>query len=98
MSDDLDILLAQPLDDVADDGFSTRVAAKVERTAWWRERVILFAPVAAVAAVLPFLPGEDLTAVALKLTPIFAESGAIALAGAVLALTLTFERRLSDPA
>lgn len=96
MSDDLDILLARPLATVADDGFSTRVTAKIERAVWWRERVALFAPVAAAAAVVPFLPGEELTAVALKLTPLFAQSGAIAFAGAVLALTLTFERRLSD--
>ncbi len=96
MSDDLDILLAQPLGAIADDGFSARVTAKVERTAWWRERATLFAPVAAVAALVPFLPGEELTAVALKLTPVFAQSGAIAFALAVLALTLTFERRLSE--
>jgi len=96
MSDDLDILLAEPLPEVADDGFSARVVSKIERAAWWRERVTLFAPVAAVAAVLPFLPGDELTQVALKLTPIFAESGAVALAAAALALTLTLERRLSE--
>ncbi len=93
---DLDLLLSQPLDAVADDGFSARVAAKVERTGWWRERAMLFAPVAAAAAIVPFLPGDELTAVALKLTPLFAESGAVAFAFAMLALTLTFERRMRE--
>jgi hypothetical protein len=96
MTDELDIALAQPLEDVADDGFSARVVSKIEWAAWLRERVMLFAPVAAVAAVVPFLPGEELTNVALKLTPLFAESGAVAFAVAMLALTLTFERRLRE--
>jgi len=96
MTDRLDALLAQPLEDVADNGFSMRVAAKIECAAWWREGMMLFAPVAAVAAGLSFLPGEQIATVALKLSPILAESGAIAFAAAVLALTITLEQRLRD--
>jgi|SRR6185312_1220056 len=94
--DDLDILLSKPLDEVADDGFSMRVATKLQRAAWWREHVMLYAPVAAVAAVVPFLPGEEITAVALRLTPLLAQSGAIAFAAGVLALTITFEQRFRE--
>jgi hypothetical protein len=96
MTDRLDALLAQPLEGVADNGFSMRVAAKIEHAAWWREGMMLFAPVAAVAAGLFFLPGDEITAVALNLSPIVAESGAIAFAAAVLALTITLEQRLRD--
>ncbi len=96
--DDLDALLCAPLEDVADDGFSGRIAVRAGRQAWWRERLTLFAPVAAVAALVPFLPGEQLTETALRLSPILANSGAVALAVAALILTLSFERRLRESA
>ena len=89
---DLDALLASPLAEIADDGFSARLAARIATRAWWRERLALFAPVAAVAAVAPFLPLDEFTATALRLTPMLANSAALAIAVAALALTLAFER------
>ncbi len=82
MTDDLDILLAEPLDDVADNGFSARVLAAVERKAWWRERVTMLAAALAAAVVLPFVPAAEL--------------GAVALAAGALTLTFAFEQRLRE--
>lgn len=82
MTDDLDILLSQPLDAVPDDGFSARILATVERKAWWRERVTMLAAAAAAAAVLPFVPAGEL--------------GAVALAAGALTLTFAFEQRLRE--
>src|ERR1044072_6857534 len=74
---DLDTLLCEPLPVVADDGFSAKVVIRVERAAWWRERLALFAPVAGTAAIVPFLPGEALTHAALRLSPESRNSGAM---------------------
>ncbi|MBV9991945.1 MAG: hypothetical protein JOZ72_11710 [Alphaproteobacteria bacterium] len=82
MTDDLDILLSEPLDDVADDGFSARILAGIERKAWWRERVTMLAAAVAAAAVLPFVPAAEL--------------GAVAFAAGALTLTFAFEQRLRD--
>lgn len=96
--DDLDTMLSAPLEEVADAGFSARVAARIERRAWWRERVTLYAPIAAAAAAVPFLPLREVTDTALRLSPEFANSGALALAAAALVLTLTAERGLREVA
>jgi len=93
---DLDRLLSVPLDDVADAGFSAKLAARIEKRNWWRERVTLFAPVAAAAAIVPFLPLREFTDTALRVSPLLADSSALALAGAVLALTISLEQRFRD--
>jgi len=94
--DELDTLLCAPLEELADDGFSVKVAARTERAAWWRERFALFAPVAAAAALAPFLPGEELTRAALRLSPELANSGAAAFGIGVLVLTLALEKRFRE--
>ncbi|HWA90393.1 MAG TPA: hypothetical protein VG889_10180 [Rhizomicrobium sp.] len=96
--DDLDRLLSAPLDTVADNGFSSQVVARAEKGEWWRERIALFAPVAAAAAIAPFLPLRELTEAALRISPLLANSSAIAAAAAALALTLTLERRFNESA
>ena len=94
--DDLDAMLAAPLDDVADAGFSSRVLSRVTARTAWRERLTLYAPVVAVAAVVPFLPGAQFAHAALHLTPLIANSGAIAIAAAALALTMSLDQRFRE--
>lgn len=94
--DRLDAMLAAPLAPVADDGFAARVAAARSRAAW-RERLTMFGPVAAIAALVPFLPAGEFTGAALHLTPLLA-SGPVAFALGLLALTLSLDARLREAA
>ena len=94
--DDLDTMLRAPLGEVADAGFSSRVLARVTARTAWRERLTMYAPVAAAAAVLPFLPGAQFAHAALRLTPLIADSGAVAIAAAELALTLSLDQRFRE--
>jgi hypothetical protein len=96
--DDLDQLLAAPLGGVADSGFSARTVMRIEKREWWREHIALFAPVVAAAAIAPFLPLRALTEAALRISPVLADSSAVAAAVAAIVLTLSFERRLSESA
>jgi hypothetical protein len=93
---ELDAMLSAPLAEVPDDGFSARVLARTASRASWRDRVTLFAPVAAVAAVLPFVPGAKLTDAALHVTPLIANSAALSLAAAAIVLTLSLDARLRE--
>lgn len=93
---DLDALLSAPLRDVADAGFSTRVALAVARRESWRERLATYAPIAAIAAVVPFLPGAQIADAASRLTPLIANSVALSIAAAALILTISFEQRLRE--
>jgi hypothetical protein len=99
---DLDTLLSAPLADVADTGFSHRVAARAEaNSVWhekWRERLTLFGPIAAVTAIVPFLPVAEFTNAAVRLTPTLASSAPIAFAVGILALTLSLDARLREAA
>jgi len=94
---DLDALLCQPLEAVADEGFTQRVVAARRRQVWG-ERLALFGPIVALTALLPFLPVEEFTSAAVRLTPLVAQSGPIAFALAVLALTLSLDARLREAA
>jgi len=96
--DDLDAMLTAPLDDVADGGFSSRVLSRVTARSVWRERLTMYAPVVAAAAVVPFLPGAQFAHAALHLTPFIADSSAIAVAAAALVLTLSFDQRFRETA
>jgi hypothetical protein len=94
--DDLDTLLSAPLPDVADAGFSARVASRVAaRQSWW-ERLTLYGPIAAAAAVVPFLPGVQLGEAVSHITPLLANSAALSIAAAALILTISFEQRLRE--
>ena len=95
---ELDAMLSAPLAEMADDGFCARVLARTTTRVSWRDRLMPFAPVAAVAAVLPFIPGAKLTDAALHVTPLIANSAALSLAAAALVLTLTVDRNLRDAA
>ena len=96
--DDLDFLLSAPLEEVGDAGFSVAVAARIERQAWWRERVMLYAPIAAAAAVVPLLPLDEVTDAALRFSTQIANSSAVALAAAAIVLTFAVDRRLREAA
>jgi hypothetical protein len=98
MMDDanLDALLASPLDDVADNGFSSRITARVikaqERRAW----LTMLLPMLALCALVPFLPLEEFTHEIVRVTPMIANSAAISLALAVLILTYMIDQRLRE--
>jgi hypothetical protein len=96
--DDLDAMLNAPLRDVADAGFSSRVLSRVAARTAWRERLTMYAPVAAAAALAPFLPGAQFTEVALHITPLIANSGALSIAAAALVLTLSLDQRFRETA
>ncbi len=94
--DDLDAMLSAPLGEVADGGFSSRVLSRVTAYTAWRERLTMYALVVAAAAVVPFLPGAQFAHAAMHLTPLIADSSAIAIAAAALVLTLSFDQRFRE--
>jgi uncharacterized membrane protein (DUF485 family) len=94
--DDLDILLATPLADVADGMFSARVTARVRQVQKLRDGLVVLGPVLALFALVPFLPLEEFTHAILSVTPVVANSAAISLALGVLILTFTFDQRLRE--
>jgi hypothetical protein len=94
--DDLDALLSAPLPQVADAGFSTRVITKAAARQSWLDRLTLYAPIVAVAAIAPFLPGAKLSEAAARITPLIANSVGLSIAAGVLILTILFEQRLRD--
>jgi hypothetical protein len=97
MNDDgLDVLLSTPLSDVADAGFCARVTTKIATRQSWLDRVTLYTPIVAVAAVVPFLPGAKLGEAAAHITPLIANSAGLSIAAGVLVLTILFEQRLRD--
>jgi uncharacterized membrane protein (DUF485 family) len=94
--DDLDTLLATPLAEVADGGFSARLAARVRQVRKRWDWLMMLGPVLALLALVPFLPLEEFTHAVLHLTPIIANSAAISLALGVLILTFTLDQRLRE--
>lgn len=99
MNDDrLDALLARGPDAVSDDGFSARVTARVTariaaRQAW-NERIGWIAPALCGVAVAPFLPWREVGEAAMRMTPLLANSAAVAIAAAALVLTFSLDQRL----
>jgi hypothetical protein len=96
MTDEIDILLAQPLASVADDGFSERVMGRVRAAT----RLRLFAASAAIAVglVLAFLlvPVQDIGVELYLAVFQVANSAAVGLAAAAIILTLLVERQFSN--
>jgi len=92
----LDDLLSAPLDQVPDHGFSARLMDRIGRRASRIDTAVFWAPLAAAAIAIPFVPIHDLTDAVLRLSPGIAGSGAVALAAAVLALTLSLDNALRD--
>ena len=93
---DLDTLLGATLPEIADEGFSARAMARIVARRAWSEQLVLIAATLAVAAIVPFLPGIQLSEIAHHLTPSTANSVGLSIAAAALALTISFERRLHD--
>jgi hypothetical protein len=91
MNDSLDALLAQPLEDVADNGFSASVRARI--VARRRREAVLTWTVVALAALplLCLLPIPALGEMTARLTPALAGAAPLALACGLLLLTLSFE-------
>jgi hypothetical protein len=98
MMDDenLDSLLTAPLTDVADNGFSSRVTARVIKTQERRAWFTMLVPILALCALVPFLPLEEFTHAVVRVTPVIANSAAISLALAVLILTFMVDQRLRE--
>ncbi len=93
-TDALDALLARPLDEVADDGFSSRVVARVSASERRRHYLAFLVPLIGVCALVPFLPFSEFGDTMAHLPPMLAGSGPIALALAALILTFSLEQRL----
>ena len=96
MTDDLDTLLSSPLPAIADNGFSARVAARIETRALWRERLTWGLPALAACAVAPFVPLRELTGTIVHLGPALAGSTALSLAVGAIILTLSLEQRFRE--
>lgn len=96
MSDPLDNLLAAPVADIPDDGFSARVVARMAQERR-RERWITYAAIGlgAVPAVL-ILPLPGIAADIARLLPLLASATPLAATGALLALTFSFEKLIRD--
>ena len=94
MNDSLDAWLAQPLEDVADSGFSARVMARVVS---YRRRDAALTWIVVALAGLPLLwllPMPSLSETAARLAPALAGAAPLALACGLLLLTLSFENLL----
>lgn len=96
MTNDLDTILATPLPDVADSGFSMRVVDKIEARELWSERLTWGLPALAACAVAPFLPLQELTSTAVHLGPALAGSTGLSVAAAAIILTLSLEKRFRE--
>jgi hypothetical protein len=96
MNNDLDTLLAAPLPDVSDNGFSPRVMQKIEARELWSERLTWGLPALAACAVAPFLPLGEFSSAVVHLGPALASSTALSFAAAAIILTLSFEQRFRD--
>lgn len=96
MTDALDKLLAKPLEEVADNGFSAgvmkRIAAAQRRDEWLTYGVIALAALPLPVAV----PWAEASAVVARLLPSLASAEYVAAAAALLALTFSFERLIRE--
>ncbi len=92
----LDALLATPLADVADNGFSSRVTTRAMQAQERRGWLTMLVPVLALCALVPFLPLDAFTHAILRVTPVIANSAEISLALAVLILTFMLDQRLRE--
>ena len=91
MTDRLDALLAQPLEDVADNGFSARVMAQIVSRSRRNAAVTWIVLVLAALPLLWLLPVPALSETAARLAPALAGAAPLALACGLLLLTLSFE-------
>ena len=92
----LDAMLSAPFEDVADDGFSTRIVHRIEQRELWNERLVWGVPALAACALAPFLPIQEFTDTILRLGPSIAGSAALSVAAAALVLTISFEQRYRE--
>jgi hypothetical protein len=94
MSDELDDLLSQPLQSVADDGFVSRTMQRIDR--WEQRRNFIDLAVVAICAVMGFVlvPLPALGDLVARATPAIASSMPLGIALAAILLTLSFERLL----
>jgi len=86
----MDELLAGPLPDISDDGFSARVMVRVgqERE---RDRILTYVVLALAALPALLLPVPRLSAELSSLLPLIASSGPLAAAVGLILLTLSLE-------
>lgn len=96
MSDPLDQLLANPLEKIADDGFSLRVAQHIAATGRQDEWLTYGAIALAALPLLFAIPVPAASAALARLLPSLASAESLAAAAALLALTFSFEKLLRD--
>ena len=92
----LDDLLAEPLADIADDGFSARVLRRVELHETHRRWLLQGAVALGALALVPFIPAGEIAGLFGRLTPNIASSAALAFAAGALILTFSLEQRLRE--
>jgi hypothetical protein len=92
----LDAMLSAPLDDVADNGFSLRIAHVIERRQSWQEQLTWVVPLFAAAIAAPFVPIGRIGEMFTRMGPAVGGSAALSLALAALVLTISFEQRYRD--
>jgi hypothetical protein len=95
MTDELDILLSQPLPSVADGGFTARVLHRVQTQQLWH-RALSFAGIAAcVLLAIVLLPLHSIGTEFGTLVPKIAGCWAVNFAAAALVLTFLLDRQFS---
>jgi len=92
----LDDLLSQPLADVADDGFSSRILAAVTAAEARRSRITIWATALGALCIAPFLPLREIGAIMTRTGPVLANSLAMSIAAAALILTFSLAQRLRE--
>ncbi|HEX3652721.1 MAG TPA: hypothetical protein VHU18_07850 [Rhizomicrobium sp.] len=96
MNDPLDALLAQRLEDVADNGFSARITTQLA-SRQRRDATVTWIVVALAALpLLWLLPVPSISETAARLAPALAGAAPLALACGLLLLTLSFENLLRE--
>jgi len=95
MTDELDILLSQPLPSVADGGFAARVMYRVRTQQLWRRTLSILGVSACVLLAIVLLPLHSIGTEFGTLVPKIAGSWAVNFAAAALVLTFLLDRQFS---
>jgi hypothetical protein len=95
MTDELDILLSQPLPFVADGGFTTRTVHRVRTQRLWHRSLSFAGVTACVLLAIVLLPLHTIGTEFGTLVPKIAGSWAVNFAAAALVLTFLLDRQFS---
>lgn len=92
MNDELDDLLSQPLPAVADNGFSTRVVARIAKQEWLRSMLSTATLLLCALALLLLVPVSGIEDTLARLAPAIAASLPLSIAAGAIALSLSVEQ------